>query len=291
MSEPISLAVIGGSGFYEMPGLEDVEEFDVATPFGPPSDRVRVGMLGGQRVAFLARHGRRHTILPSELPQRANFWALKQLGVERVLSVSAVGSLREVYAPGHLAVPSQLIDRTWGRPSTFFGDGLVGHISFADPFCPRMRAAVLAAARAAGATVHDGGTYVVMQGPAFSTRAESELHRAWGADLIGMTALPEAKLAREAELCYATLACVTDYDCWHETEAAVDAATVFETLRRNAAVSREAVRLLVSALPARDGCACATALDVAILTPREAVAAETRERLAPVLRRWLEAGR
>ncbi len=164
MSERIPLAVIGGSGFYEMPGLEDVEEVDIVTPFGPPSDRIRVGTLGGRRVAFLARHGRHHTLLPSELPQRANFWALKQLGVERVLSVSAVGSLREVYAPGHLVVPSQLIDRTWSRPSTFFGEGLVGHISFAEPFCPRMRAAALAAARGAGATVHDGGTYVVMQG-------------------------------------------------------------------------------------------------------------------------------
>ncbi|WBL35498.1 S-methyl-5'-thioadenosine phosphorylase [Tepidiforma flava] len=290
MSESIPLAVIGGSGFYDMPGLEDAEELEIATPFGPPSDRIRVGTLGGRRVAFLARHGRHHTILPSELPQRANFWALKQLGVERVLSVSAVGSLREVYAPGHLVVPSQLIDRTWGRPSTFFGDGLVGHISFAEPFCPRMRQAALAAARCAGATVHEGGTYVVMQGPAFSTRAESELHRAWGADLIGMTALPEAKLAREAELCYATLACVTDYDCWHETEAAVDAATVFETLRRNVAVSQEAVRLLAGALPPREGCACATALDAAIVAPRAAVPAEVRERLAPILRRWLEAG-
>ncbi|GIW13949.1 MAG: S-methyl-5'-thioadenosine phosphorylase [Tepidiforma sp.] len=291
MDERIPLAVIGGSGFYEMPGLEEVDEVAVETPFGPPSDRIRIGRLGGVRVAFLARHGRRHTILPSEIPQRANFWALKRLGVERVLSVSAVGSLREAYAPGHLVVPSQLIDRTWGRPSTFFGEGLVAHISFADPFCPQMRAAALEAAREAGATVHDGGVYVVMQGPAFSTRAESELHRAWGADLIGMTALPEAKLAREAELCYATLACVTDYDCWHASEAAVDAATVFETLRRNVAVSQEAVRRLVSALPARDDCPCGTALDSAIVAPREAVPATVQERLGPVLARWLGAGR
>ncbi len=291
MSDQIPLAVIGGSGFYEMPGLEDLEEVEVATPFGAPSDRFRVGRLGGVRVAFLARHGRHHTLLPTELPQRANFWALKQLGVERVLSVSAVGSLREELAPGHLVVPSQLIDRTWGRPSTFFGEGLVAHISFAEPFCERMRAAALGAARAAGATVHDGGTYVVMQGPAFSTRAESALHRAWGADLIGMTALPEAKLAREAELCYATLACVTDYDCWHESEAAVDAATVFDTLRRNVAVSQAAVRLLAAALPPREGCPCSTALDAAIVASREAVPGSVRERLAPILRRWLEAGR
>jgi 5'-methylthioadenosine phosphorylase len=290
-AERIPLAVIGGSGFYEMPGLTDIEEVEVATPYGAPSDRIRIGTLEGTRVAFLARHGRRHTILPSELPQRANFWALKSLGVERVISVSAVGSLREWLAPGHLVVPSQLIDRTWGRPSTFFGDGLVAHISFAEPFCARMRAAALEAALAAGATVHDGGVYVVMQGPAFSTRAESELHRAWGADLIGMTALPEAKLAREAELCYATLACVTDYDCWHETEEAVDAATVFATLQRNVAVSQHAVRLLVQRLPERSSCPCATALDAAIVGGREAVPAEVRERLAPILARWLGGSR
>jgi 5'-methylthioadenosine phosphorylase len=286
----IPLAVIGGSGFYEMPGLADVEEVEVETPFGPPSDRVRVGTIEGQRVAFLARHGRHHTLLPSELPQRANLWALKRLGVERVLSVSAVGSLREVYVPGHLVVPSQLIDRTWGRPSTFFGEGLVAHIAFAEPFCGRMREAALRAARRAGATVHDGGVYVVMQGPAFSTRAESELHRAWGADLIGMTALPEAKLAREAELCYATLACVTDYDCWHETEEAVDAATVFETMRRNVALSQEAVRKLVRGLPAREGCPCVTALDAAIVAPRSSLPGHVRERLGPIVARWLEAG-
>ncbi|MCL6644825.1 MAG: S-methyl-5'-thioadenosine phosphorylase [Dehalococcoidia bacterium] len=290
-AERIPLAVIGGSGFYEMPGLTDIEEVEVATPYGAPSDRIRIGTLEGTRVAFLARHGRRHTILPSELPQRANFWALKSLGVERVISVSAVGSLREWLAPGHLVVPSQLIDRTWGRPSTFFGDGLVAHISFAEPFCARMRAAALEAALAAGATVHDGGVYVVMQGPAFSTRAESELHRAWGADLIGMTALPEAKLAREAELCYATLACVTDYDCWHETEEAVDAATVFATLQRNVAVSQEAVRLLVRRLPDRNGCPCTTALDAAVVGPREAVPGDVRGRLRPILERWLGGSR
>ncbi|WP_322795719.1 S-methyl-5'-thioadenosine phosphorylase [Tepidiforma sp.] len=290
MSEAIPLAVIGGSGFYAMPGLEAVQEVEVDTPFGRPSDAIRIGMLEGVRVAFLARHGRGHTILPSELPQRANFWALKSLGVERVLAVSAVGSLREAYAPGNLVVPSQLIDRTWGRPSTFFGEGVVAHIAFAEPFCARMRAAALTAARDAGAVVHDGGVYVVMQGPAFSTRAESELHRSWGADLIGMTALPEAKLAREAELCYATLACVTDYDCWHETEAAVDASAVFETLQRNVAVSQEAVRRLVRALPAREGCPCGTALDRSMVTRREAISPNARERLAPILRRWLETG-
>lgn len=291
MAEAIPLAVIGGSGFYDMPGLEALEEVEVETPFGPTSDRIRVGRLAGCRVAFLARHGRHHTILPSEIPQRANFWALKRLGVERVLAVSAVGSLRRELAPGHLVVPSQLIDRTWGRPSTFFGEGIVGHVGFAEPFCERMRGAILKATEGVGVPVHDGGVYVVMQGPAFSTRAESELHRAWGGDLIGMTALPEAKLAREAELCYATLACVTDYDCWHETEEAVTAATVFETLRRNVAVSQDVVRRLVEALPPREGCACATALDAAVVAPREAVPAMVRERLGPILARWLGGGR
>jgi len=287
VSGAIELAVLGGSGFYEMPGLEDVEELAIETPFGPPSDRVRVGTLEGVRVAFLARHGRTHSILPSELPQRANFWALKSLGVRRVLAVSAVGSLREDYAPGHMIVPDQLIDRTLGsRPNTFFGDGVVAHVAFAEPFCPRMRAAALAAASPV-ATVHDGGTYVVIEGPAFGTRAESELYRSWGASIVGMTALPEAKLAREAELCYAILAAVTDYDAWHDTHEAVDAATVFEVLRRNVDASREAVRNLVRALPAVDDCTCGSALDAALVTPPHAITDEQRERLGPILKRRL----
>lgn len=287
MSGAIELAVLGGSGFYEMPGLEDVEELAIETPFGPPSDRVRVGTLEGVRVAFLARHGRTHSILPSELPQRANFWALKSLGVRRVLAVSAVGSLREDYAPGHMIVPDQLIDRTLGsRPNTFFGDGVVAHVAFAEPFCPRMRATALAAASPV-ATVHDGGTYVVIEGPAFGTRAESELYRSWGASIVGMTALPEAKLAREAELCYAILAAVTDYDAWHDTHEAVDAATVFEVLRRNVDASREAVRNLVRALPAVDDCTCGSALDAALVTPPHAITDEQRERLGPILKRRL----
>ncbi len=213
MTGSIPLAVIGGSGFYDMPGLDSVEEVELETPYGQPSDAIRIGTIAGTRVAFLARHGRGHRLLPSELPQRANFWALKGLGVERVLSVSAVGSLREDYAPGHLVTPDQLIDRTNGvRPATFFGQGVVAHIAFADPFCPAMRLAVGTAATAAGATVHASGTYVVIEGPAFGTRAEGELQRGWGASIVGMTALPEAKLAREAELCYTTLAAVTDYD-------------------------------------------------------------------------------
>jgi 5'-methylthioadenosine phosphorylase len=289
VTDSIPFAVIGGSGFYHMPGLTDVEELSIDTPFGAPSDAIRVGTLEGERVAFLARHGRNHVLLPSELPQRANFWALKSIGVERVLGISAVGSLRQDYRPGHIVTPHQFIDRTRGqRPQTFFGSGVVAHIAFAEPICPALRIAARQAAEAAGATVHREGTYVVMEGPAFSTRAESSLHRDWRADLIGMTALPEAKLAREAELCYATLAAVTDYDAWNEGHT-VDAAMVFETLAQNVAVSQLAVRELAKAIPSRDACECARALDSALVTAPEAISEENRRRLEPILRRRLAA--
>ena len=289
MSAPIDLAVIGGSGFYEMPGLAAVEEVTVDTPFGTPSDRIRVGTLSGKRVAFLARHGRGHTILPSELPQRANFWALKSLGVTRVLALSAVGSLREEYAPGHLIVPDQLIDRTRGqRPATFFGEGVVAHIGFAEPFCDEMRSAVLAAAGKSLATAHEGGCYVCIEGPAFGTRAESHLYRQWGADVVGMTAIPEANLAREAELCYALVAAVTDYDSWHSVHQSVDARTVFAVLQKNVEVSREVLRQLAAALPDTSDCACRTALDSALVTAPDAIPAAARTRLAPILGRRLE---
>lgn len=288
MTRPIDLAVMGGSGFYEMPGLSDVEEVAVETPFGTPSDHIRIGTLEGARVAFLARHGRGHTLLPSELPQRANFWALKWLGVPRVLAISAVGSLREDFRPGDMVAPDQLIDRTRAnRPSTFFGEGVVAHAGFADPFSEPMRRGAIAAARAAGATVHDGGTYIVMEGPAFGTRAESELYRQWGASIVGMTALPEAKLAREAELPYAVLAAVTDYDAWHAGHDAVDAATVFEVLRKNVETSREAVRHLARALPDVSACPSTTALDAALVTEPGAIGAGALARLAPILRRRL----
>ena len=290
MGPTISLAVIGGSGFYDMPGLDDVEDVAVATPFGEPSDSLRVGTLEGVRVAFLARHGKGHRLLPSELPQRANIWALKSLGVERVLSVSAVGSLREELHPGEVVVPDQLVDRTRGsRPQTFFGDGVVAHVSFADPFCPQLRQLTREAATAGGAVAHDGGTYVTIEGPAFGTRAESELYRSWGMGVVGMTALPEAKLAREAELCYVTLAAVTDYDAWHTEHEAVDASTVFRVLQRNVELGRAAVRELVRTLPASRDCACGTALDAALVTPPGAISAEARERLAPLLTRRLGA--
>ena len=282
----VDLAVLGGSGFYEMPGLTSVEEVAVETPFGAPSDAIRIGVLDGKRVAFLARHGRHLSILPGELPQRANFWALKSLGVRCVLGVSAVGSLREDFAPGDLAVPDQLIDRTRGsRPATFFGDGVVAHITFSEPFCPGLRASVLAAAAAAGATTHGGGTYVVIEGPAFGTRAESELYRSWGASVVGMTALPEAQLAREAELCYAILAGVTDYDAWHDVHAAVDARSVFAVLQRNVALGHAVVRSLIHHLPADDTCECRTALDSALVTSARAINDAAFTRLRPILER------
>lgn len=289
MTQPIPLAIIGGSGFYEMPGLSAIEEVSVDTPFGPPSDMFRIGTLDGVRVAFLSRHARGHTLLPSELPQRANIWALKTLGVERILAVSAVGSLRQDYRPGHIVTPHQLIDRTTGtRPNTFFGNGVVAHISFAEPFCSPLRLATRQAAEeVAEAHVHRDGVYVVMEGPAFSTRAESDLHREWRADLIGMTALPEAKLAREAEICYAMLAAVTDYDTWHDGHETVDARMVFETLRQNVALSQKVVRKLAAALPSRSECACPNALDAALVTSPEIISAENRERLGPVLARRL----
>lgn len=272
-----------------MPGLEAVEEHRLSTPFGDPSAPIITGALDGVPVAFLARHGRGHTIPPSTLPQLANFWALKKLGVERVLAVSAVGSLREDLRPGRLVAPDQFIDRTHGRPSSFFGDGAIAHIAFAEPVCHGLAAATRAAAEAAQVPLHSGGTYVVMEGPAFSTRAESQLHRSWGASLIGMTALPEAKLAREAELCYALVACVTDYDAWRDETEPVDAATVFATMARNVASSQQVVRQLVRVLPSRDLCACRTALDAALVTAPDAVGGEARQRLAPILDRRLRA--
>lgn len=285
------VGIIGGSGFYTMDGLEDVEELRLETPFGQPSGPVLMGQLEGVRVAFLARHGPHHSILPSELPVRANVYALKTLGVDIILGVSAVGSLREDIEPLHLVAPDQLIDRTRGRQSTFFGDGLVAHVGFAEPFCPDVRAALVTAAREAGATTHNGGTYVVMEGPAFSTRAESNLYRSWGADVIGMTGLPEAKLAREAETCYAMLALATDYDCWHDTEADVTASMIVANLRKNVEVSQQALRLFLTRLPSTRSCECRDALADALVTPLDQVPADTLERLEPLIGKYVPAGR
>jgi 5'-methylthioadenosine phosphorylase len=282
------VAIIGGSGFYQMDGLTDVEEVRIEkTPFGQPSDTIVIGTLDGVRVAFLPRHGRGHRILPSELPARANVYALKTLGVEFIIAVSAVGSLRQEIEPQHLVVPDQLIDRTKGRPATFFGQGLVAHIAFAEPFCPALRANLWRSAQEAHATVHNGGTLVVMEGPPFSTRAESNLYRSWGANLIGMTALPEAKLAREAEICYATLTCVTDYDCWYEGHESVTAEMIVANLAKTVAVAQRTVRLALPGLPARRDCLCASALRDALITPLDIVPEETKKRLAPIIGKYM----
>jgi 5'-methylthioadenosine phosphorylase len=284
-----SLGVIGGSGFYEMEGLSDVRRLQVETPFGAPSDAIVLGRLDATTVAFLPRHGVGHRLLPSELPVRANIWALKSLGVEQLISISACGSLREEIAPLDLVIPDQLIDRTRGRQSTFFGNGIVAHVSFADPFCPTLAAALAASAETTPARVHRGGTLVVMEGPAFSTRAESNLYRSWGAHLIGMTALPEAKLAREAEICYAAVACATDYDVWHEAEEDVSADLILANLLKNVEVSKQIVRRAAAALPARDGCPCANALQTAIVTAPEWVPEQVKRDLAPIIGRYMPA--
>jgi 5'-methylthioadenosine phosphorylase len=281
------VAVIGGSGLYEMEGLAQVRQVTVTTPFGDPSDVIIVGWLEGVPVAFLPRHGRGHRINPSQVPARANIYALKSLGVERVISVSAVGSLREEVHPLDMVVPDQLIDRTRGRPNTFFEDGIVAHVSLADPFCPVLSRAVADSAAAVGATVHRGGTYVVMEGPAFSTRAESHLYRSWGASVIGMTALPEAKLAREAELCYAVLACATDYDVWNHAAEDVSVEAVVANLQKNVATSREILRRVLPRLPQQRSCSCATALRHAIITAPARIPKEARERLGPLIGRYL----
>jgi 5'-methylthioadenosine phosphorylase len=273
------VAVIGGSGLYDMDGLMQVHEVRPTTPFGDPSDAIVVGKLDGTPVAFLPRHGRGHRISPSEIPARANIFALKSLGVQRVISVSAVGSLREEIHPLDMVIPDQLIDRTRGRPATFFEDGVVAHVSLADPFCPVLSTAVGDCAARTGAPLHRNGTYVVIEGPAFSTRAESDLYRSWQADVIGMTALPEAKLAREAELCYTVLACATDYDVWNRETDDVSVEGVIANLQQNVATSSEILRLVIPSLPEERDCPCATALQNAIVTAPDRIPPETRRRL------------
>jgi 5'-methylthioadenosine phosphorylase len=284
------VGVIGGSGFYEMEGLTDREEVRVATPYGDPSDAFLVGTLEGERVAFLPRHGVGHRISPTEVPVRANIWAMKTLGVESIISITAVGSLRRKLKPLHLVIPDQIIDRTRGRESTFFGKGIVAHIGMADPFCPALSKAVYKAAAATAATVHRGGTLVVIEGPAFSTRAESELYRQWKADIIGMTALPEAKLAREAEICYAAVACVTDYDVWHDTEEDVTVDLVLANLLKNVETSKQVVRGAVANLPDAGSCHCRDALKAALITRLDLVPEYRRRELAPIIGRYLPAG-
>ena len=287
---PVPVGIVGGSGLYAMDGMTDVEAVDVDTPFGKPSDSIVLGNLYGVPVAFLPRHGRGHRITPTDLPVRANIYALKKLGVERLISVSAVGSLKEDLRPLDMVVPDQLIDRTYRRASTFFEGGVVGHIAFAHPFCPHLSGLLNDAAVAAGVTTHMGGTCIVMEGPAFSTVAESNMYRSWGADIIGMTALPEAKLAREAEMCYATLACVTDYDVWHSTEEQVTVELVVANLMKNVAASQEALRRLLPAITAERPCDCGTALRDAVITARDAIPAEARQKLHPIIGKYIEQG-
>lgn len=283
-----TLGVIGGSGLYDMPGLTDVKVVPMTTPFGEPSDEFVCGRLGDVQLVFLPRHGRGHRWLPTEINYRANIFGMKKLGVEWLISVAAVGSLRREIAPGHLVVPDQFIDRTVSRPSTFFGRGIVAHVSMADPVCPALSRLTVDAARAAGGTVHEAGTYVCMEGPQFSTRAESELYRAWGAHLIGMTNWQEAKLAREAEICFATLAIVSDYDCWNTEARDVTIDDILRLLNENADLARRCVARVAAALPERRTCACAAALKDTIITDRERIPPQTLRDLSVLIGKYVQ---
>ena len=283
----IQTGIIGGSGLYDMAELTDREERRIETPFGDPSAPYVVGTLRGRRVAFLARHGTGHRLTPSELNFRANIYGFKTLGVEYILSASAVGSLKEEYKPMDLVIPDQFFDRTKGRVSTFFGDGLVAHVGFAHPFCTPLSAIAYESAQKAGATVHKGGTYVCMEGPQFSTLAESKLYRSWGMDIIGMTNLQEAKLAREAEICYTTIALVTDYDCWHPSHDEVTVEMIIANLVQNAKTAQQVIANAVERLPFERTCECATALKHALITRPEAIPTKTKARLAPIVGKYL----
>jgi len=287
--EPVVLGIIGGSGVYEMEALKDVEEVRPGTPFGEPSDAIVVGTLAGLRVAFLPRHGRGHRIMPHEVNSRANIYALKSLGVEYIVSISACGSMREDYAPRHIVIPDQLFDRTKCRPNTFFGNGLVAHVSFDEPYCPTLSDLVYDAVKKTGATVHKGGTFLVIDGPQFSTKGESRIYRQWGVDVIGMTALPEAKLAREAEICYAVMAHVTDYDVWHDTAEPVTVAMLIENLNANAALTKKAVANLAPmvAKQKQRTCKCATALSTAIITQPDHIPAARKCELDLLVGKYL----
>lgn len=286
MSEKVTLAVIGGSGLYEMPGLQNKRQEEISTPFGKPSSPIVLGDLQGQRVAFLARHGIGHPIMPSEVNYRANIYALKSLGAERVVSISACGSLREDYAPGHIVIPDQVFDNTKGRERTFFGGGLVVHIGVADPFCLDLSAQLESATRETGATVHMGGSFITIEGPRFSTKAESHTFRSWGMSLIGMTTSPEAFLAREAELCYAVMAHVTDYDVWHVSESPVSVELVIQTLNKNTEIAQEAVRNLVRDLSEERACDCGQALASALITRKDVIPPAALEKVDLLVRKY-----
>ncbi len=286
MSLKIDTGIIGGSGLYSMPGFEVTEEVELDTPFGKPSDPYVVGTIAGKPVAFLARHGRGHRITPTELNFRANIWGFKKLGVERIISVSAVGSLKEEHAPEQFVLPDQFFDRTMGRVSTFFGEGLVGHVSFAEPTCHKLMDVVHHACQQAGVVSKLGGTYLLMEGPAFSTIADSNVYRSWGMDIIGMTNLQEAKLAREAEICYCTVAMVTDYDCWHPDHDAVTVDQIIATLHKNAENAAKVVKFAIEAMPAPGDCSCKNALKNALITDKSKVPAETLKKLEIIVGKY-----
>jgi len=288
MNETVSFAVIGGSGLYGMSGLKDTKEYDLDTPFGKPSAPIVVGTLEGQRVAFLARHGLGHHITPSEVNYRANIHALKALGAKQVISVSACGSLRDDYAPGHIVIPDQIFDNTKGRERTFFGEGLVAHVSIADPFCKTLSDQLESVTREAGATIHRGGTFITIEGPRFSTKAESTTYRSWGMSLIGMTTSPEAFLAREAEVCYAVMAHITDYDVWHVSAAPVTVEMVIQTLNKNTEIAQEAIRLLARDFTPERDCACQHALADALITRPDRIPPATRQKLDLLVGKYLK---
>jgi len=285
--EQVQIGIIGGGGLYDMAEVTDRKEVTVKTPFGEPSGAYVIGTLRGQRVAFLSRHGAGHRLSPSELNFRANIFGMKLLGVEYILSASAVGSLKQEYKPLDIVIPDQFIDRTRGRVSTFFGRGLVGHVAFAHPFCKTLSEVALGSGRAAGATIHQGGTYVCMEGPQFSTLAESKLYRSWGADIIGMTNLQEAKLAREAEICYTTIALVTDYDCWHPDHDSVTVEMIIANLTQNARTAQQIIAGAVDRLPFNRTCECASALQYALITRPDVIPEETARELAPIVGKYL----
>jgi 5'-methylthioadenosine phosphorylase len=288
MTENPFLAIIGGSGLYSMSGLTETTELDLNTPFGKPSAPIITGMLDGKPVAFLARHGMGHTLMPDEVPYRANIYALKALGVERVISINACGSLREDYAPGQIVIPDQLFDNTRGRAHTFFGEGLVAHAGAADPFCANLSLDLEKAVLEAGAVVHHGGAFVIIEGPRFSTKSESNVYRSWGMSIVGMTAAPEAFLAREAELCYAVMAHVTDYDVWHGREAPVTVDMVVKILNQNVAVAQSAIRILVKALPEERSCQCENAMASSIITNSKLIPTKTRKKLDLLVGKYLQ---
>lgn len=283
------IGVIGGSGLYEIEGLSNVSEVVVETPYGPTSDVLITGELFGVKMVFLPRHGRGHRLLPSEVPFTANIFAMKKLGVERIISVSAVGSMQEEIVPGHIVIPDQFFDRTLGkRPMTFFGEGIAGHVQFADPVCKDLGVVLYRAAQEAGATVHRGGTYLCMEGPQFSTRAESQIYRSWGVDIIGMTNINEARLAREAEICYGTIALATDYDCWHDTHDDVSIESIIAIIQQNVAMARKIIVGAVAKLAEERSCGCKDALQFAIMTNKALIPAATKEKLAVIMGRYLD---